>query len=512
MHRTRALGVLALSFALSACYGEELSANEAAQSEGGQEVKLALTSSALIERCTIRLGSGGRTYEHSVTLDEGEQQAVKGVSASEFIRSTHGPCHFRIYNGADLTGPSVVLGTNLTTRIRAGEDGLTRKDRGGGDTWKVRSVMIYRTSTACTMRAGANGARMEYHVDYASPLPGLNRIDHLTGANCSAQVHKAADFGAKDSNNRFKRLHASSMSRAAYDPGFAVRSLALWSDKSECLSVAKDKGRCLPQTLLTENIYTATADGDRDQDGLDDWLEDELADAFTPAYFNHSTENATRTSVYINADGAPMLEPATIFQVSPYDSSTIRIQYMRLWLNDIWGSPTCPGHAGDSQRHTLYLRTLDASSAQRGQFWYVIKVGGGIQDELRWELGDDSLRSAHFIRLSDESGPARHLAIYFSKGKHHEYADSGWSGAPDKECVADLAYVNGRGHQHTPSYPMRLASLRSPQGQGDAFDFTNVGNIAHPFFDDLASYGFASECVWGCGDFYRANSPSRGFD
>lgn len=501
---------LAALLMLSACLGteEDLDLTVVEKNSAALEA----FSNEAAQTCTIRLGSGGQTYEYTARLSANESQVFASVAASEFVRSTSGPCHFRIYNGANLAGSHVVLGTNLTGRIRAGLDAITRKDTGGGRTWKVRSIELVRRPEVCRLRAGGNGVRMEYFEDYVTPTPAMDRIDYLAGGECAAQVYATADFGADDAHNRFKRLQPTSTSRSPYDPGFATGSLAIWRVEATCPEFTKDQGRCLPQTTLERSLYTSNTTRDRDRDGLDDELENALAEAFAPVYLNHSTENATREAAYIDVEGEPVPEPVTIFQVSSDGPGTLRIQYMRLWLQDIWGTPTCPGHKGDSQRHTIWLATSPTDAPDHGQFWYVSRTNGGIQSDLAWRAGDDALRAPHFVRLSGESGPPRHLAIYFSKGKHHEYADSGWSGKPDKECIADTAYVNGRGHLHVPPYPMRAANLRAPRGRGDAFQRNNVGSRAYPFFDDLAPYGFPGECVWNCGKFYSANEPSRGFD
>ena len=508
--RARTLLFLLNSACLTACLGGDATPLDAPSSDG-----LALQSQTLshagTQTCTIRVGSGGTTREYTAELGEGEMRVFGAVPASEFIRATSGPCHFRVYNGQAMTGESVVLGTNLNTRIRAGVDGLTRKDKGGGQTWSVRSILMVLRPSTCRVRLGANGVRMDYFADYVTPLPASDRVDAFVGGDCAAELHAGLDFGASDASNRKKLLHPSAASASTYDPGFVARSLAIWDNQNVCPQEAQDAGRCLPQVTLAESVF-ASGPADADDDGLDDALENELAHAFAPVHYNHSSENGTRAQIYVAADGTPVTEPATLFQVRPYGASGISIQYMRLWLRDVWDSPTCPGHRGDSQRHTLYLSTSAESAAGHGRFWWVSGTDGGIQSDLRWSQGDGSVRGAHFVRVAGELGPARHLAIYFSKGKHHEYADSGWSGQPDKECVADRAHVDGRGHQHEPPYPMRLASLSAPPGAGDASDVGNVGSRAHPFFDDLTPYGFPGECVWGCGNFYDANPVDRGFE
>src|SRR4029079_12935767 len=69
--------------------------------EGGG---VAVQQSALAATCTIQIGGGGNTYTYTASLDEGESKSWSSVTTSDFIRTTSGPCHFRSYNGADLTG------------------------------------------------------------------------------------------------------------------------------------------------------------------------------------------------------------------------------------------------------------------------------------------------------------------------------------------------------------------------------------------------------------------------
>ena len=94
------------------------------------------------------------------------------------------------------------------------------------------------------------------------------------------------------------------------------------------------------------------------------------------------------------------------------------------------------------------------------------------------------------------------MVIYFSKGKHHEYGDGGWSGQTDRICINIKAHTNGRGHLHQPPFPGARPACAHLSGRGDRFDFTNVGTFAHPFFDDLGPYGFPGQRIWSGKLFY----------
>jgi len=455
-------------------------------------------------QCAIVIGAGGKSHSYDARLAPGQHARFDGVPASDFVRSTSGPCVFVIYNNAGFGGRSVRLGTGLDDRIRAGLDGVERRDKGGGETWRIRSVRMERMDTACRLRLGGGGVRMTYFAGLHPEVPAMDRIGELVGEDCTADIWNGTDFGAHDPDNRFKALHASGPRTEAYDPGFRVRSFRIMAGGARCPVFAKDQGRCLPQALLDRRLHTDSSerDRDRDRDGLDDEMENRLATVFRPIYVNHSSEDGTRTGIYRTVVGDMVTEPATLFQVHPEGKDEIVIRFMKLWRHDVYDKPLCGGHDGDSQHHRLYLRTAPTGNAGRDRFWYVSRVRGGIQQDMDWEAGDRSLRGPRFEGESGANGTATHLVIYFSKGKHHEYGDGGWSGQTDRDCINIKAHTNGRGHQHQPPLPRRAASLRSPSGRGDRFDFTNVGTVAHPFFDDLGPYGFPGQRVWSGKLFY----------
>jgi len=403
----------------------------------------------------------------------------------------------------------VQLGTNLRERIRAGIDGITRKGGGGGQTWRIRSLRIRRVrTTACRLHIGGNGVRMDYYPHSYSVTPAMDRITRFLGGDCSAKVWNQSSYGNNDGNNRFKYLHPSGNRNSVYDPGFRIRSMKINHHGNTCSAQTKEHGRCLPQVDFHTSVFAPRPlgryDRDDDADGIKDIFEDLLAQAFRPIYIFHSSENATRRGIYRLQTGTPVDEPATIFQVRKRSRDTIQIQFMKLWAWDRYDSVWCGGHRGDSQRNSIYLRT-PSSGSDRGKLWWVYKTSGGIEGDLGWEQGSRALRKPAFENLPYESGPGGHLVIYFSKGKHHEYADGGWSGQDDKECPTINAYTNGRGGR-------RAAVLLAPYGAGDQYGHTNVGRRSHQFFNDLAPYSFGGECIWNCGNFYTSSPASNGFE
>lgn len=476
---------------------------------------------AYAAECVIKIGDAGKTYTYTKRLEPGQSAEWAAVSqASSFIRSTSGPCRFEVFNNTNFRGHSVILGSNLSSRIRAGLDGIVRKDSGGGDTWRIRSIKMTRVVTDCTLSLGGDGVRMDYYGGNYETLPAMDRIGSFSGGDCQARIWNGVSYGVNDPHNRFKALHPVPHRPNAYDPGFRVRSMKIWDELGRCPAIASDYGRCLPQIVLPRSIYALLSDDDdQDKDGLVDRLENDLAHAFRPIYVNHSTENATRVNVYEAVTGEKVMEPVTAYQVEPVRDGEIVIRFMKLWRHDRYDSVLCGGHEGDSQLNTIYLKTYDDRSApEYGRFWYAYKTTGGCESDLRWEKGDGSIRGVSFEKWKNESVPsntANHLVIYFTKGKHHEYADGGWSGQADKNCPTIKAYINSRGEKSNPPLPKRIAVIRSPAGKGDRFDYNNVGNRAHNngYLNDLGPLGFAGHHFWSGRHFYseKAVAPCRDF-
>ena len=350
---------------------------------GVSEDMVLTTKSSLSTVCSISVGGGGET--ETINLYENEPSVLlRNTSANwDFIRETTGPCHFVVYNHAEGEGKYVNLGTNLDVRIRAGEDGVRYKDDGGGDTWKIRSVKIVKffNNLDCILSIGGGGVRMNYYPGSYPKTPAMDRLSYLVGGNCDAKIWNGIAYGANDSDNRFKALHSNARTveegrtRSVYDPGFRVRSLIIthWGNQ-HCNSSSPnyDFGRCLPITTLERSIYDTTHANyrDLDGDGLDDEMEDMLANAFRPIVVNHSTEDATRTNVYTTVDGDSVIEPVTAFQVrrSKYDSNAITLAFMKIWREDK-GVLGCSGHDGDTQSTTLQLMTTNDSN--HGKTWWL---------------------------------------------------------------------------------------------------------------------------------------------
>ncbi len=618
--------LMLLSFILISACGDNSDVLDESSPKDVIDIQQPLKSKA--EFCQIVVGGGGQSEYISVYLDANGQHVQNTTKAWDFIRKTSGPCKFTIYSSQNLNGKHVTLGTGLTKRIRAGLDGIKYKIIGAGDTWPLQSVKIERVkNTSCHLYMGGRGVRMKYYVGWFDKVPAMNRINYMWGGNCDAKIWNKTDWGANDYYNRFKVIHPNASDDnpvsnvPIYNPGYDVRSMHIRHMGYNCDNDDPnyDFGRCLPEVTLPRSLFTNDAEQDLDKDGLDDEMENRLAEAFKPIFLNHSSENATTDNRYYSRLNKWVTEPVTVYQVIPKSNypDSIELRMMELWRWDKWDSITCLGHPGDSQFRRIHIKTIAGKGYEYGKYWWLYRLSGTIgkstsqmpeqgtilctekdedfthesilaqetqelkdlqnnqyipsdsadneihqiqlteaendllcqdidpnnkalisaiackeqgsdatrSEEFSWEQGVPTFRGSHFDYLpeGDNLGP-NHIVVYFSKGKHHDYADAGWSGQFDKICPLAKAYVNARGHLHNPPYPKRGATLVSPyNGGGDRFGYNNVGSKAHHFMQPLDNYGFAGKNVFGDGCFYygydmwhvwgcQANAVDRHFD
>jgi len=110
------------------------------------------------------------------------------------------------------------------------------------------------------------------------------------------------------------------------------------------------------------------------------------------------------------------------------------------------------------------------------------------------------------------------FSIDFEEGKHHEYQDGRYSGFGDVHCTnssGNIVRMDSRGELRSPPLPKRPLELRSPAGEGDLWDYNNVGSRDKfsGFMDALDDFGFAGKRIWQDACFYSsgAKSPNRAF-
>ena len=166
----------------------------------------------------------------------------------------------------------------------------------------------------------------------------------------------------------------------------------------DAVKQAKGTWKPAPYELET-SLFTLVDSEDKDLDYLKDDLEYELADVFKPYLFFDSSENHRLQD-----------EPVTLFQVRPVDcigvycQSTefkIMIKYALLFQTDGGYGPDSwcgDAHNGDNQSINLELVSNDGLS------WKLKKISAGR------------------FSVEVESGQGgRHVIIYLSGHKHHEY-------------------------------------------------------------------------------------------
>ncbi|HEY5958460.1 MAG TPA: hypothetical protein VIV60_17975 [Polyangiaceae bacterium] len=217
---------------------------------------------------------------------------------------------------------------------------------------------------------------------------------------------------------------------------------------------------------------------DADSDGLDDWEELSVADAFRPYVKFDDSEHARQ-----------WFEPITIFQVRPLehrvDTQTVRIKYIFLFKDDGGYGPSSScddSHPGDNDN-----MFVDITSTDGGYTWTLERVN----------VGTDEWPTEGSLEIHEQTHPV----VYLSGSKHHQYLntyydgrDSAYSDVPLwDDCDED---VNGLGAQF-------LTDVRSVGSL--SYIGNNVGEPeAHPtnyFIDDLSAY-FPDQSVWGSQDFY----------
>ena len=254
---------------------------------------------------------------------------------------------------------------------------------------------------------------------------------------------------------------------------------------------------------------------DRDNDGLKDDAERELAEVFRPRLLFDSDENARRHN-----------EPVTLFQVRPegclgpgcpyedcnvgkvgghgYDpncyvghANKIWIRYIFLYAKDGGYGPCAEfcidDHPGDSQPITFWLK-----GDKQGFYWKLVYSDIGPS---HWAFRDNSvfLWAGPFGRdvFKYHTEDTRTFNIYVSAGKHHHFPSNSWDQmnspyskpSPVDPCCDN---VDGGGARVSPKL------------------YGNVGErLAHDpkyFTNDLASIGYPGENAWEeckrfCGGF-----------
>ena len=252
-----------------------------------------------------------------------------------------------------------------------------------------------------------------------------------------------------------------------------------------------------PAIQITEIAFRGESNGstivDRDNDCIDDLVENKIGEAFKPYFVFDSRENAKLA-----------LEPVVIFKVTPLGDPTIacrgvprsiEIKFAYLFRNDggYGSSSLCrDAHHGDDQ--SIFMRTdirlLDMQGAKEFQLMAI------LNGNTRW-LGASRLGFST-VQFYNE----RHAMIFLSAGKHHAYFDTLYNGRDslysEWGCNDD---IGGRGARV-------FADLGTEPGIGQGAHNVGEASSHSPefFLSDLSRFGFQGETAWGtrpfCGGYH----------
>lgn len=227
---------------------------------------------------------------------------------------------------------------------------------------------------------------------------------------------------------------------------------------------------------------------DRDGDGLKDDLERVLAEEFKPKLIFDSSEHHRLPH-----------EPVTLFQVRPSGCiglgcpgprvNTVVLKYAFLFQEDGGYGPSSDcrdAHNGDNQSADFTLQSRD------DRVWKLVHINNGGKFEWSQPLGG-------------EANDGRHVNIYMSAHKHHQYFGTGYdhkdSPYSSWGCNDD---VNGRGVQILPELYGEVCHNVGISGGVRRVACQNMPhNVGEPeahspafFVSELDSFGYKGENAW----------------
>ena len=216
----------------------------------------------------------------------------------------------------------------------------------------------------------------------------------------------------------------------------------------------------------TQAVLVMASELDRDQDGISDSYEHELAQALSPTWVFDSRENSREPD-----------EPLTLYQVHPYrresgeDAKILSVlltyAYLFRWDGGYPLSYLCgDAHVGDNQ--DLKIRVdIDQGSPGRPRV-------RGMRLSSDW-IGPP------LLQLEDESHPR----IYLSAGKHH----------PSPRIWFEPSYSPFSAWQCRDVNDGLGDEVRAQVERGGMR--LNVGESGHPLITDLTGLGYPNEDAWG---------------
>jgi hypothetical protein len=181
-------------------------------------VLLGSASAANAQACEIVFGGGGDSATFS--SDGASNTDIDDVEGPwDFIRSTHGPCTFEVFNDYNLSGKSVVYGTDIDGRIRIGETG---GQDDSGDGWKARSLRITYSFDDCRVTLSDNGISQTF---VGSSGTTVTNISGWSFVRHSTRCRTFTVYNGSSLNGKHQEFHGDVTERVRV--GWRIRSLRL---------------------------------------------------------------------------------------------------------------------------------------------------------------------------------------------------------------------------------------------------------------------------------------------
>lgn len=243
--------------------------------------------------------------------------------------------------------------------------------------------------------------------------------------------------------------------------------------RSDCyiaLRIDVDSGRAVSESNESNNVRwvagTATGcPGDRDQDGLEDSMEDALASRYFPHVWFDRGENAG-----CPAPATPTNPGTALARVRPHpsDRTKLAIQYLILYRRDCGDVGGASSHNGDVEPFSLTLAINAACPRGYGVSGLktIAHAGTSFEHVDERRLGND----CRWGRLA--GGSSKVARIYVSENKHGNYASL-------SSCEAGASHTDHCSEGFTLTYNVQ-----------------NVGEDNARRIDELSSHQFPGEYAW----------------
>jgi hypothetical protein len=176
-------------------------------------ILIGTASAAHAQVCEIVFGRGGASVTFS---SDGDRDFDDVEGPWEFIRSTRGPCTFQVFNDPNLSGRTVIYGTDIDGRIRIGAEGAQDSEEG----WRARSLRIRQSIGDCRVTLGDSGISQTF-VGFrgtVTDISGWNFVRH------SSRCFTFTVYNGRSLNGNYREFHGDVTEQVRV--GWRIRSLS----------------------------------------------------------------------------------------------------------------------------------------------------------------------------------------------------------------------------------------------------------------------------------------------